>query len=193
MGLGWQQAFSFLVETIFLIYILAVFLRLVFQIVRIDFYNPLAQFIIKITNPLLKPLRKIIPGYWGVDFAAVVLIILLEFIKILLICLFGFGLFPNIIGWITWAIGDLLAFVLQFYFFVVLIRVILSWVAPHQHSYFTAIVYKISDPVLRPLRKVLPLMSGFDFSPLLMAIILQFITLLIAYPIIAQGKLMVFL
>ncbi len=186
--MAWQNAFGFLIDIIFSIYILVIFLRLIFQIVRADFYNPISQFIIKVSNPCLKPLRRVIPGIMGIDFAAVILIIVLDLIKLIVIAfLYTFSL-PNMLGLLIWMCGDLLRFIFQFYFFILLIIVILSWVAPHRHDYLTSLIHKIGDPLMRPIRKYIPPIGGFDFSVLILAIVIQFLAILIIHPLYNAGQ-----
>lgn len=168
-----QDVGSLLISVIFGIYIFMLLLRLIFQILRADFYNPLSQAIVKITNPPLLPLRKIIPGLWGIDLASVVLILILqatevwllkwlagEQITALKLILSTIAMFANSVIWI--------------FLGAIFIRIILSWVAPQgiSHNPVMSLVYSVSEPLMLRARRVLPPISGFDFSPILVILVL---------------------
>jgi len=86
---------AFLVDTLFSLYIMAVMLRFLLQWVRADFYNPLSQFLVRITQPLLHPLRRLVPGWGGFDFSAVLLMIILQMISLALLMMIA-GVTPRI-------------------------------------------------------------------------------------------------
>ena len=89
------EAAALIIEVVFGLYILAVLLRFLFQIVRADFYNPISQFLVALTNPLLKPLRRVIPGMYGIDVASLVLLVALKGLEVFLIfSLGGYALEP---------------------------------------------------------------------------------------------------
>jgi YggT family protein len=153
-----------LVEFFSYTYILIVLLRFLLQLVRADFYNPLSQFIVKATNPLVIPLRKIIPGLLGIDMASLLLAIGLQIIAFqLLAFVAGHGMVP----FATLLIGSLLkllALILNIYFFSFIILVVISWVAPNTYNPAISIINSLTEPVLRPIRQVIPAMGGLDFS-----------------------------
>ena len=127
MGGGYfTQAIVFLIEVIFGLYILAVLLRYLLASVRADFYNPLSQFIVKITNPPLKPLRRLIPGYMGVDWPSIILLVFVQAIEIILIMAVKFGLFPAPLGLLVLTIAYLLKTVIYVYLFIIIIQVVIS-------------------------------------------------------------------
>lgn len=158
------QIAELLVGFAFSTYILIVVLRFLLQTVRADFYNPLSQFIVKATNPILLPLRKVIPGLFGIDLSSVVLAFALQ---VLAFQTLGFikdhGLYPiNIL--LFYSLKELLELVLNIYFFSFLIMIVVSWIAPHTHNPAISIINSITDPVLRPIRRIIPPMGGLDFS-----------------------------
>ena len=170
------RAGVFLVNTIFTLYILCVMLRFFLQWVKADFYNPLCQFLIKVTNPLLIPLRRIIPGWFGLDIAAIVLMIILELVNVILLALIS-GL--PISGFIIVVmIVKLIRLMLNMYFFTILIRAIMSWVNPSPHNPIYVVLIQLTEPLLRPIRRVIPIIGGFDLSPLVVLILLQLISIL---------------
>src|SRR3569833_2263994 len=119
----------FLIQTLFGLYILAVMLRLLLQWVRADFYNPISQFLVKVTNPPLRPLRRGIPGWGGIDLASVRLLIVLEMIVQFLINT-ALGLAQPFPGLALNAVIALLVLQLNIYIFGIINQAIMSWVAP---------------------------------------------------------------
>ena len=156
------------------IYITIVVVRFLLQLVRADFYNPLSQFIVKATNPLILPLRKVIPGFFGIDMASLVLALALQILTIyVLLMLIGNGAMP-LINVLILSVYELIKLVLNIYLFSFIILVIISWIAPHNNNPAISILSSITEPVLRPIRNVLPPMGGFDFS-IMVAILLIYI------------------
>ena len=184
------QAIIFAVHFFFGLYILAVMLRFIMQVVRASFYNPIAQFLVTVTNPPLKPLRRIIPGLGGIDMASVLLLLVLQALEIILVGLV-LGMPPNPAGLIILTIAKLIK--LTFYIFLVLIvvRIIISWVSPQSyyggHNPGMDIVVSLTEPILRPARKLIPPISGLDLSPIAVFFAFGILQILIIYPLIALG------
>ena len=188
-GNYFAQATIFLVELFFDIFILALILRYLFTIVRVDSFNPLSNLIVKITNPLLKPLRRTIPGYFGVDWSSVLALFLVQAIEIILIALIVNGVMPVIDGLVILTIAHLLRMILYIYLFVILIQVIISWINPHAYDNpIIKIMYQISMPVLRPARKLIPSAGGLDFSPLIILVIINLLMILVISPLMDLGQ-----
>lgn len=177
-----NNAGVFLIQTLFGFYILAVMLRFLLQWVRADFYNPLVQFLVKITNPPLLPMRRLIPGYLGLDMAAVVLMMGLKVVELTLVFLLNdqsvqFG------GVLLMAFAELLNLLLNVLFWAVIIQAILSWVNPDPSHPAVTLLYQLTEPVLRPARGVLPPISGIDLSPILVLIALQLLKMVLIAPL----------
>lgn len=172
----------FLIQTAFGLYILAVLLRFLLQQVRADFYNPLSQFLVKATNPPLKPLRRLIPGLGGIDLASLILAWLLKSLEILLIIMVGGGTI-NLIAPLLWAIPELIELVINIYLFGILIQVILSWVSSGNYNPATALLYSLTAPLLRPAQRILPPFSGIDLSPMLVMIGLILLKMMLMEPL----------
>jgi len=177
----------FLIQTVFGLYILAVMIRLMLQWVRADFYNPVSQFIVKITNPPLKPLRRIIPGWGGIDLASVLLLIVLQMGELYLINM-ALGRALGASSLFVVAIAELISLVLNVFIGAILIQVILSWVAPTSYNPLIGLVHRIAEPVLAPARRIIPAFSGIDFSPLLSLVVLQLLKILLVAPIADFGR-----
>ena len=174
------RALTYLISTVFDLYIVAVILRLILQWVRADFYNPLSQFLVKITSPLLVPLRRVIPSIGRLDTAAVVLALALEVTSLFIISQIN----SLSLAWpqlILLAITKLLMAVLWLYFFLILAVVILSWVGGQLRHPIIPLMYQLTEPVLRPLRKLIPPIAGMDLSPLFAIIAIRFLILLLGY------------
>lgn len=173
---------EFLISTLFQIYILVVMLRFLLQWVRADFYNPVSQFIVKVTNPFLKPLRRIIPGWAGLDIAALVLMLGLQCIALFLILLLrGSGVSLGVL--LLLSITELVELAFNVFIFAIIIQAVLSWINPGTYNPVSAILYNLTEPLLRPARRLLPPMHGFDLSPLLVIIALQVIKMLVIPPL----------
>jgi YggT family protein len=187
MGNYAGNAGVFLIQTLFGLYLVAVMLRFVLQLSRADFYNPVSQFLVKVINPPLKPLRRMIPGFLGVDFAAIVLMVILQTVELFLVGLVqGFTIAP--LGMIFLVIGELIKLLFNVYFFTILIQVILSWVNPGGHNPAVALLHSINEPVLGRARRMLPPLHGFDLSPILVMLVLQLLTILVVAPITDLGR-----
>lgn len=168
----------FIINTLFSLYILAVMLRLLLQWVRADFYNPVAQFLIKITQPPLRPLRRFLPPFGKIDTASLVLLLLLVMIKLAVISSLIYSV-PSLLVLLLAGIGDLVGLVFDIFIIAILIQVVLSWVAPGSYSPATTLLYDLTEPVLRPARNLVPPMGGLDLSPLVALIALQVVSMLI--------------
>jgi YggT family protein len=187
MGGYGTNAIEFLIQTIFGLYLVAVMLRVLLQLTRADFYNPVSQFLVKVTNPPLIPLRRVIPGFMGIDFAAVVLMLLIKIVEIFLIVLIK-GASVNFIGVVVLSIAELLRLLINVYFFTILIQVVLSWVNPGTYNPAVSLLYSINEPLLRRARRLIPPISGFDLSPIVVIILLQLVSILLIHPIADLGK-----
>ncbi|MDT8383572.1 MAG: YggT family protein [Gammaproteobacteria bacterium] len=177
----------FLVQTLFGLYIGAVMIRFLLARVRADFYNPVSQFLVKVTNPTLVPLRRLIPSMLGIDVASVVLMLGLQLLELFVIGLIsGLGLQP--LGLVVLSLAELLSLLLQIYFFTILIQVVLSWVSPGNYNPAVALLYSLNEPLLGRARRLLPPIQGFDLSPIVVMIGIQLLTILLVAPIRDLGR-----
>ena len=176
------NAAVFLIQTAFGLYILAVLLRFLLQWVHADFYNPVSQFLVKMTTPLLRPLRRVIPGFAGIDVASVVLMLVLQIIELALVALL-LNQPMSVSGLLVLAVAALLALRIKVFFFSILIQVILSWVRPGDHSPVSLLLYQLNEPLLAPARRIIPTFSGLDLSPILVLVLLQLSLMIIVAPL----------
>lgn len=173
-------AFSYLVSTLLDLYITAVMLRLLLQWVRADFYNPVCQFLVKISNPALLPLRRVIPAIGRLDTAAVVLILLLEFFSVWLVSRIG-STPLSAAGIVAFSVTKLLATLLVTYFCLIIANVLLSWLAGRARHPVVPLVYQLTEPVLQPFRRIIPPIAGIDLSPVFALIGIRFLLLLLGW------------
>lgn len=172
---AFNEIFIYLLQTFLSLYLVAMLLRFLLQLVRADFYNPISQFLVKITNPLVIPLRKVIPGLGGVDVASLLLALLLQLAGIIALLLVnGLGL-PNIGLLLVWSVLGVVGLLVNMYFFALLAMIILSWVAAGSRHPAIFLLYQLTEPVMAPVRKMLPAMGGMDFSPILVFILINII------------------
>lgn len=177
------HAAQILIDCLFGIAVFLIVLRVLLQVVRANFYNPVCQFLYKATNPVLMPLRKLIPGWRNVDVGALLLAWLLSAIKLALIyTLFGQRL--GLLGLAVMALADLLDFVLVLYIGIVFVRVLISFVSVERSNPVVPLVYQLTEPLLRPLRGKLPALGGFDFSPLVVVLAILLARALIVAPLL---------
>jgi YggT family protein len=163
-----------------------VVLRVLLQIVRANFYNPVCQFLYKLTNPVLMPLRRVIPAWRTVDLAALLLAWLLSAIKLaLMYALLGQRL--GLAGLAVMALADLVDFVLVLYLGLILLRAVLSFVSVDRANPIVPLVYQLTEPLLRPVRLKLPPLAGLDLSPMVVLLVIVLARVLVAAPLLELG------
>jgi YggT family protein len=177
--IGLNTAAIYILQTIGSLYLLIILLRFVLQLVRADFYNPLSQFAVRATQPLLKPLRRIIPSLFGLDMSSLVLAIIVQLILMALTLLLAYGTTGDPVHLLIWAIIGVTALFLKIFFFALIVSVILSWVAPASHNPGAELVNQITEPMLAPLRRILPNLGGLDISPILAFMVLKLLDMLV--------------
>ncbi|MBT8767880.1 YggT family protein [Metapseudomonas boanensis] len=177
---GLNTAAIYVIQTLGSLYLLIVLLRFILQLVRADFYNPLSQFVVRATKPLLNPLRKIIPGLGGLDLASLVLAILVQLLlMIITLTLMGYGVGGYLLQLLIWSIIGITSLFLKVFFFALIVSVILSWVAPGSYNPGAQLVNQICEPMLMPFRRFLPNLGGLDISPIFAFIALKLLDMLV--------------
>jgi YggT family protein len=177
----------FLVQAVFGLYVLVVILRFLLQLLRADFYNPVSQFVVKLTTPVLRPLRRVIPGVWGLDLSSLLVAWVLTAVELALMAMLLGGDFHPLAP-LAWAIAELVALVLNIFLFAIVVQAILSWVSPARYSPASAVLDSLTAPVLRPLRRVIPPISALDFAPMAAAIGLVLLKMLVLPPLDALTR-----
>ena len=179
----------FLVDTVLGIYILIVLLRFLFQLVRVDFYNPLSQFIVKASNPPLARLHQLIPSLWGIDLGAIVLLLILEGLRLTLTTLM-LGHTPRVSGVLILSIGELLKLAVYVVVFSIFVRALLSWVSTGAHNPMARLLGSFTEPLLAPARRLLPTTGGLDLSPIIVFLGLMLILKLVVQPLLDLGRIL---
>lgn len=183
MGGGYfANAGVFVLNTLFGLYIGAVLLRLLLQWTRADFYNPLSQTVVKITNPALKYLRRYVPPLGRLDTASVVLAFVVQAVNLWLISLIfaaGLGVFTLLLM----SAAELLSKLIYLYMFAIILQAIASWVAPGSYNPVLRLLDHLTDPLLDPVRRMLPNLGGIDLSPLVVIMLLQLALMVIVTPL----------
>jgi YggT family protein len=187
-GSYFTQAGVFLIEIVFGLYILAVLLRYLLARVRADFYNPLSQFLVKVTNPAIKPLRRLVPGYLGVDWPSIILLFIVQGLEIILISLVATSHIPAPMGLLVLIVAYLVKEVIYVFLFIILIQVIISWINPGAYNPITVLMHQLSEPILRPARRLIPPAGGFDWSVLVVLIGMQLLIILLVSPLMDLGR-----
>jgi YggT family protein len=182
-----QNALSFTTETILGLYLIIVILRFMFQLFQVDFRNPVSQMVVMLTNFPLKFLQQFIPGLFGIDLASIALALAIGFAKIALLLTLS-GIRFNFPGTLVLAVAEIINISVWILIIAILVSAVLSWVAPRSHNPATRIVAGISEPALRPFRRIIPAMSGIDLSPLLALLVLNLVQRLIVHPVADFGK-----
>ena len=178
-----SQVGLLLINSIGSLILLIIFLRFLLQLVRADFYNPLSQMIVKFTNPMLIPLRRVIPGFGGLDVASLVLAFAAQYLLIMLILVVaGYGLNLPWVMMLGWSAVGLLKLVMNIYFWGMLIMVIASWVAPNSYNPALILINQLLEPVVAPVRRIMPDMGGLDLSPLIVLLGIQVLEILLLSP-----------
>jgi YggT family protein len=181
------EAGAFLVTTLFDLYILVVILRLLLQLVRADFYNPVSQFVVKLTTPPLRYLRRFVPGFGGIDVAAVLLILALKLLeRWIVLGIQGVSAGPAALA--VLAVAEILDMLIDIYVVSIVAQVILSWVGGGVRNPLSGLLHDLNEPVMRPARRLLPPVSGWDLSPILVLIVLQIASILVIAPIRDVGR-----
>jgi YggT family protein len=171
----------FLIQVGFGLYTLAVMLRFLLQAVRADFHNPVSQFVVRITAPLLKPLRRVVPAVRGYDLASLTLAWLLKALELSIIgALIGASAFP---ATLVWAVPALVSLVINIFLFAILIVVILSWINPQGYNPALVILHRLTAPLLEPARRLIPSIGGIDLSPMLVMVGLYLLEMLVVPPL----------
>ena len=171
----------FLIRNIGGLFLWAVLLRFLLQLARADFYNPISQALVRITNPVIKPLRRIIPGFFGIDIASLVLAIAVKLVMVVSIFVIQTGAFNFSIP-LVWAVSVLscLVTVLNIYYLAMLAMIIVSWVAQGSYNPAIVLINQIAEPVMAPFRRLLPPMGGIDFSPILAFLALNVVKIVLS-------------
>jgi len=179
MNAAIQKALVFLVDVTFSLFIMAFLLRFILQLVKADFYNPISQAIYVATNPLLIPLRRIIPGFAGLDWACILVLFLIQALELSIVFFIQKFSVPNIIGLLLLTVVTILDHAVSLLFYTVIFQVILSWVNPYSQHPLAVLAGQITGPFASKIRRITPNFAGIDLTPFFMLVIIQLVNILL--------------
>ncbi len=186
MGSSGSQALLLIVTTLGNLLVLAILLRFLLQAARADYYNPVSQAIAKVTTPVTAPLRRFIPPWRSIDIASFVVALIISTIaSSIMISLAGFAL-PAITTIIIWCFLGLCSFILNIYFYGLLVSIVASWIAPNSGNPVLLLIHQLLDPIQSRVQKVIPPLGGLDFSPIFTFLGIQLVDIMLVQSF-AQG------
>ncbi len=174
-----MSAIIFIVETLLSLALFVVLARLLLQWTRADFRNPLCQAIVRLTNPLILPLRRILPPVGKVDTASVVAVVIVAVAEVAIIFALRGLSFPGPLIWVQLVAMEIARTLLWTYFYAIFLYALLSLIAPGGYSPMQSVLATLCEPVLRPFRRLIPAVAGLDLSPLWAGIAIQAILILL--------------
>ena len=174
-----MNALIFIVQTLLSLVLFVFMLRVLLQLARADFRNPLAQAVVKITNPLILPLRRVLPPIGKIDTASVVAVLIVASLEVFIITTLTREYVPNLARWGILIVLEVVRSLLSVYFYAILLYAVLSMIAPGGYSPVQSLLGQLAEPVLRPFRRIIPPIANLDFSPLWALIAIQAILILL--------------
>ncbi len=174
-----MRALYFIIDTLIGMYQLVLLLRLLMQLTRADFRNPIARGIVQLTNPLVLPLRRVLPPLRRIDSASVVAVLLVALFKVWVLQVLLIHGVPSLQTLLRGTLLDSIDVVLRTYLYSMILNAILSFVAPGNYSPAQSILASICNPLLNPIRKYIPSIAGLDLSPFWACIAIQALRILV--------------
>jgi len=165
----------FVIQSLVSLYLIIVLLRFVLQLVKANFYNPLSQFAVKATQPLLKPIRRVVPSLFGLDMSSLLLAVVIQALLMAIIMMLTFGTIGDLPHLLIWAVIGVTSLFIKIFFVAMIVMVIVSWIAPGTHNPAAELAYQIAEPALAPFRRIVPNLGGMDISPIFAFIAIQVI------------------
>lgn len=157
----------------------AYLLRLLLQLVRADYRNPLAQAVVKLTNPLVRPLRRVLPSVGRVDTASVVAVIAVQAIGLVAVRVIAGAGIPPALPLVVGTVFELLRQTASFFLIAIVVWAVLSWIVPDGYSPAGRLLSDLVEPLMRPARRIMPRLEGLDLSPLVVSAVLLIVIKLI--------------
>jgi YggT family protein len=174
-----MSAIYFIVETLLSLALFVFLARLLLQLTRADFRNPISQAVVRLTNPLILPLRRVLPPVGKLDSASVVAVLLVTAVEVgCLFALHGVGV-PGPLAWARAMLVEISRTLLWTYFYAIFLYALLSLIAPGGYSPLQSVLAALCEPVLRPIRRLIPAVAGLDLSPLWAIILIQALLILL--------------
>ncbi len=158
------------------LYVMTYVLRIAMSWQRVNTGNPLAHFVYTVTNPVVGPLRRVVPTWRGSELAPLVALLAVQILATLVLLVLAAGALPGLVNLLRIALISLILTTTRIYFFIIIVRVLISWISPGTYNPMSSMLVTLSEPLLRPVRRLIPPIGGFDLSPLIVLIVLGAIT-----------------
>ena len=172
---------SYLIQTLMNLLLLGAVMRLLLQLSKADFYNPISQILVKFTNPMVLPLRRLIPNFRLFDLSSLILAIGLQVLLIIILLKVNGAYQPSLSILVIWGLIGVAAIFVKIYFFALLAMIVLSWLAPSSYHPAIQLISQIVEPIMAPVRRALPPVGGLDFSPILIFILINIVEILLRH------------
>jgi YggT family protein len=179
----------FLIQAVFTIYIAILLIRILSPGLHGEYHNPIAQVIIKLTSPLVLPLRRIIPQHRVFDFGAMAVVMVIEIVHLYIYAWLQTGYWIGFGAVLLWSVGELLHFTVTILFWAIVIDAVLSWIATPQRPFQEPrlLLAHLVSPVMSPLHRWIRPIYGFDFTPVIALLVLKLLDIVLVYPIMQVG------
>ena len=172
---------SYLIQTLMNLLLLGAVMRLLLQLSKADFYNPISQILVKFTNPMVLPLRRLVPNFRLFDLSSLILAIGLQVLLIIILLKVNGAYQPSLSILVIWGLIGVAAIFVKIYFFALLAMIVLSWLAPSSYHPAIQLISQIVEPIMAPVRRALPPVGGLDFSPILIFILINIVEILLRH------------
>lgn len=146
--------------------------RFLLQACRVDFYNPISQGLVRVTDPVLRPLRLVLPGFRNLDLAALLAAVITQVLLLMAVAALQGGYSGGIGFLIVMAVLQVVMLCIRIFWWSILIGILAGWIAPGNYHPALVLLHQITEPLLAPARRLLPPMGGLDFSPILVFLVL---------------------
>jgi YggT family protein len=164
--------FIYILDALLSLALFVVIARLLLQLTRADFRNPLCQAVVQLTNPLIVPLRRVLPPIGKVDTASVVAVLLVGAVDVATVAVLRGGGLPEPMVWMEALLLEIAHMLLSIYLYAIILYALLSMIAPGGYSPLQSVLTSLCEPVLRPIRRIIPPLAGLDLSPLFATLII---------------------
>lgn len=183
MGQSVGNAGVYLISTLVSLYLFIVVLRFILQLSKADFYNPISQTVAKLTSPVVRPFQSIIRPMGRIDLATLIVAFIIKVLGLAAVLQIAGAGMPPVFNLLMGGLTGVISTLLDIYFFALLISIILSWVAPQSGHPGAMLIYQITEPVMAPVRNILPSMGGLDLSPIFVFIGINVLEILVVGPL----------
>jgi len=168
------------VQILSIFYLTIIILRFMLRLAKADFYNPITQFVVKATNPLVSPAQRVLPPWGNIDFATLVVAVLFQALAFFAIVML-MGAMVNPVTLLAWGAVKVLGTVITIYFVAVIAMIVISWIAPGSPHPVVQLIQQVTEPVMRPFRSIIPPVGGLDLSPIFLFIVLNMLRVVVTH------------